>query len=137
MSDFADPGPNTPTIESITRSTRRRFGGGWEAGKRVAFFGVLVLIMLVPLGMVEGVVDERAATKAQVAEEIGAQWGPAQTISGPVLVVPYEAPRVTLSIGLASWPTDGDDAAGVLARADARLYAAKRAGRNRLVAEGG
>ena len=47
-----------------------------------------------------------------------------------------EPPRVTLSIGLASWPRDGDEAAEVLARADARLYAAKRAGRNRLIAEG-
>jgi diguanylate cyclase (GGDEF)-like protein len=44
--------------------------------------------------------------------------------------------RVTLSIGLGSWPADGADAAEVLACADARLYAAKRRGRNRLVAEG-
>ena len=98
MSDFADPGPNTPTIQSLARASRHRFGGGWEAGKRVTFFIVLVLIMLVPLGMVEGVVEERAATKAQVAEEIGAQWGPAQTIGGPVLVVPYEAPRVQTTV---------------------------------------
>ncbi|WP_119302969.1 cell envelope integrity protein CreD [Dongia deserti] len=94
MSDLADPGPSTPTIQSMARHARRRFGGGWEAGKRVVYFAVLVLIMLVPLGMVEGVVEERAATKAQVAEEIGAQWGPPQTISGPLLVVPYEISRV-------------------------------------------
>lgn len=99
MSDFADPGPNTPTIESIARTTLRRFGGGWEAGKRVCFFILLVLIMLVPLGMVEGVVQERAATKAQVETEIAAQWGPAQIISGPVLVVPYEARRVRPTAG--------------------------------------
>jgi inner membrane protein len=94
MSDFADPGPSTPTIQSMARGARRRFGSGWEAGKRVSFFILLVLIMLVPLGMVEGVIEERAATKAQVAEEIGAQWGPSQTISGPVLIVPYETTRV-------------------------------------------
>ncbi|HEV8392117.1 MAG TPA: cell envelope integrity protein CreD [Dongiaceae bacterium] len=94
MSDFADPGPNSPTIQSMARTARRRFGSGWEAGKRVAFFGLLVLIMLVPLGMVEGVIEERAATKAQVEQEIGAQWGPPQAISGPVLVVPYDVSRV-------------------------------------------
>ena len=94
MSDFADPGPNTPTIQSMARTARRRFGSGWEAGKRVSFFILLVLVMLVPLGMVEGVIEERAVTKAQVAEEIGAQWGPSQTISGPGLVVPYEISRV-------------------------------------------
>ena len=94
MSDFADPGPSSPTIQSVARSARRRFGSGWEAGKRVSFFILLVLIMLVPLGMVEGVIEERAATKAQVEEEIGAQWGPPQTVSGPVLVIPYETTRV-------------------------------------------
>jgi diguanylate cyclase (GGDEF)-like protein len=48
-----------------------------------------------------------------------------------------ESPRITLSIGLASWPADGESAAEVLACADARLYTAKRAGRNRLVADDG
>jgi diguanylate cyclase (GGDEF)-like protein len=47
-----------------------------------------------------------------------------------------DALGITLSIGLASWPSDGENAAEVLACADARLYAAKRAGRNRLVADG-
>jgi inner membrane protein len=99
MSDSADPGPNSPTIQSVARAGRRKFGSGWEAGKRVAFFAVLVLIMLVPLSMVEGVVAERAATKAQVVEEIGAQWGPSQIISGPVLVVPYETSRIEVVDG--------------------------------------
>jgi inner membrane protein len=99
MSDSADPGPNSPTIQSVARAGRRKFGSGWEAGKRVAFFAVLVLIMLVPLSMVEGVVAERAATKAQVVEEIGAQWGQAQIISGPVLVVPYETSRIEVVDG--------------------------------------
>ena len=97
MSDFTTGNPTTPTLQSLARAGRRRFGGGWEAARRVAYFIVLVLIMLVPLNMVEGVVEERAATKAQVEEEIAAQWGPAQTISGPVLVVPYEAQRVRMT----------------------------------------
>lgn len=95
MSDFSSSNPPSPTIQSMARSGGRLLrGSGWEAGKRAAFFIVLVLIMLVPLGMVEGVVSERAALKALVAAEIGEQWGPAQIISGPVLVVPYEAARV-------------------------------------------
>ena len=97
MSDFADPGPTTPTIESIARTTRRGFGGGWEAGKRVSFFILLVLVMLVPLNMVEGVIEERADTKRTVEQEVGAQWGPTQTIGGPVLVVPYVVSRVQVN----------------------------------------
>ena len=97
MSDFADPGPSSPTIQSMARSARRRFGSGWEAGKRVSFFILLVLIMLVPLGMVEGVIEERADTKRTVEQEVGAQWGPTQFIGGPVLVVPYDVSRVQVN----------------------------------------
>jgi hypothetical protein len=94
MSDSTAGSPASPTLQSLARAGRSRFGGGWEAAKRVCFFVLLVLIMLVPLDMVDGVVLERAATKRQVEAEIGAQWGPAQTLSGPALVVPYETARV-------------------------------------------
>jgi inner membrane protein len=97
MSDFADPGPSTPTIQSLARKWPGRFGSGWEAGKRVSFFILLVLIMLVPLNMVAGVIEERAYTKRTVEEEVGAQWGPTQSIGGPVLVVPYEVSRVQVN----------------------------------------
>jgi two-component system, cell cycle response regulator len=41
--------------------------------------------------------------------------------------------RVTISIGVASYPEDGADAPGVLACAYQRLYQAKHGGRNRVV----
>ena len=40
---------------------------------------------------------------------------------------------VTVSAGVASWPADGPSLAAVVERADARLYEAKRGGRNRVV----
>jgi diguanylate cyclase (GGDEF)-like protein len=43
------------------------------------------------------------------------------------------AARVTVSIGLAAWPMDGDNLLQTLAIADDRLYRAKQTGRNRLV----
>lgn len=46
-------------------------------------------------------------------------------------------PIVSVSIGVAaSNPREGDSAANLIARADAALYAAKRAGRNRVMADG-
>ncbi|HWA48199.1 MAG TPA: cell envelope integrity protein CreD [Dongiaceae bacterium] len=91
MSDTFDPGPNTPTIQSLARAGRGKLrGSGWEAGKRISFLIFLVLVMLVPLGMVEGVVQERGWRKDEVAREIGDQWGPPQVVSGPALVVPYD-----------------------------------------------
>jgi diguanylate cyclase (GGDEF)-like protein len=44
---------------------------------------------------------------------------------------------VTLSIGVAMLPDHGDSGQAVLQAADAALYQAKRAGRNRVVLGGG
>ncbi len=44
--------------------------------------------------------------------------------------------RVTVSIGLATFPADGDRKARLVEAADGALYAAKRGGRNRTVAAG-
>jgi len=45
-----------------------------------------------------------------------------------------EAVRVTLSTGVACWPDDGLDLGRVFRAADGRLYDAKNAGRNRVIA---
>jgi|GEM_PF-2546246 len=45
-----------------------------------------------------------------------------------------ELPAYTFSGGVAEFPTDGGDGTALLARADTRLYAAKRSGRNRILA---
>ncbi len=45
--------------------------------------------------------------------------------------------RVTVSIGVAAWPADALTVASLLDIADARLYDAKRAGRNRVIGPGG
>jgi diguanylate cyclase (GGDEF)-like protein len=44
--------------------------------------------------------------------------------------IPFD-PRLRVSIGLASWPVDAADRAGLLKCADAALYAAKRSGKDR------
>lgn len=97
MSDYSNgdlsgaPDSATPTIQSLARAGRARLSGnGWEAAKRISFLIFLVLIMLVPLSMVEGVIEERGWRKQEVTQEVGAQWGPEQVVSGPALVVPYD-----------------------------------------------
>ncbi|MGZ6162897.1 MAG: GGDEF domain-containing protein [Myxococcaceae bacterium] len=45
-----------------------------------------------------------------------------------------EERQVTVSAGLGSWPADGETLDAVLSRADARLYEAKRRGKNQVVA---
>ena len=62
-----------------------------------------------------------------------------ETVSSARLraVAPPKAPRmldpVTISVGVAHWPDDGERPSDLMHAADARLYDAKRSGRNRVV----
>ena len=47
-------------------------------------------------------------------------------------LMPDSVGRVTVSIGVALWPQDGESASEVIRRADEALYASKQAGRNRV-----
>jgi len=52
-------------------------------------------------------------------------------------IMPDSVGRVTVSIGIALWPQDGESAAEVIQRADEALYESKQAGRNRVTLWGG
>jgi inner membrane protein len=51
---------------------------------------VLAVALLIPLGLLAPVVDDRASLHDQAVTEIENDWGRAQTIIGPVLVVPLQ-----------------------------------------------
>ncbi len=50
---------------------------------------LLALVMLIPLYMTQGVINERNQYYHQTLDNISKGWGKEQTIVGPVLVVPY------------------------------------------------
>jgi len=59
-------------------------------GGRVALMCVTGLVLAGPLSMVDGLRSERSWRLEQVQREIAQQWGGAQQVSGPVLLVPVE-----------------------------------------------
>jgi inner membrane protein len=65
----------------------------WRDSKLVKVLGVgiLVLLLLIPLGMVRSLVLERQQRQAGVQAEIARIWGAAQTLTGPVLSIPYDS----------------------------------------------
>ena len=49
----------------------------------------LALAIMVPVLMIRDLINERQARRGEAVSEIAQGWGTAQTISGPILVVPY------------------------------------------------
>jgi inner membrane protein len=53
------------------------------------WIGLLVLLLLIPLVMVRSALSERLTRRSEAVANITAGWARAQTVSGPVLSVPY------------------------------------------------
>jgi len=58
-------------------------------GLRLLVLGFLALLLLIPVGMVRGVIYERQARRDEAVQGVAQSWGGAQRIAGPRLVVPF------------------------------------------------
>ncbi|KMW59456.1 Inner membrane protein CreD-like protein [Candidatus Rhodobacter oscarellae] len=61
-----------------------------SAGLRFLIVGFLGLIMFIPLELVSAIVSERDDYSLQTIREVSREWGGAQLISGPQLVIPVQ-----------------------------------------------
>lgn len=91
MTDHTDPpAPQIPTVQAA-RPDRL----GWMRRSltfRAIVVGILVLLLLIPLSMVQDLIGERAQRKSEAEADISQTWGGPQTITGPIIDVPYEVP---------------------------------------------
>ncbi len=62
---------------------------------KVGAIGFLVLVLLIPVAMIRGVIEDRNAVSEQSRQEIMRSWGQQQIIGGPILVLPYKIVRVS------------------------------------------
>src|SRR5688572_29295394 len=56
--------------------------------------GFLILILLIPSVWIENLIFERQQRADQVIDEVADKWSGTQTISGPVLIIPYKKREV-------------------------------------------
>ena len=56
---------------------------------KLASIGGLILLLQIPLILTQGVLSERQGYQRQAVAEIAGLWGREQTVTGPVLAVPY------------------------------------------------
>ena len=51
---------------------------------------ILILALLIPSSMIKSLIREREDRKRDVINEISSKWGHAQTITGPIIKIPYK-----------------------------------------------
>ena len=56
--------------------------------------GFLIIILLIPSSWIEDMIVERQQRAEQVMTEVADKWSGSQTISGPVLVIPFRKHEV-------------------------------------------
>jgi inner membrane protein len=57
---------------------------------KLVAIGFIALILLIPLQMIKGLIGERQSFRQEAMDEVAKSWARAQTLSGPVLVIPCE-----------------------------------------------
>lgn len=56
---------------------------------KVLLLLLLVVLAAIPLGMIDGLIDERGGSRQHAARELAVRHAGPQAVSGPVLVIPY------------------------------------------------
>lgn len=57
---------------------------------KIIVIAVLIVVMLLPLRMIGNLIEGREQSQQSAKEDITNKWGGSQSITGPILVVPYE-----------------------------------------------
>jgi len=79
----------------------------------------MILLLLIPVAMLTSMIHERMQYQSEVETEIGTTWGGPQTVTGPILCLPYERVEVeddrrTTVRGMAYLLPETLDAAGTI-----------------------
>ncbi|MGH7634249.1 MAG: inner membrane CreD family protein, partial [Gemmatimonadaceae bacterium] len=79
-------------MDSIAGAFRRVLG---SPGFKFFLICGLILILTIPLLLVWALIEEREQRAESVRADVAREWGAAQSIIGPVLIVPYTVRHVT------------------------------------------
>lgn len=74
-----------PIVQGLKRS----------ASVKALVIGGLILVLLIPVSMIKGVVQDRNIVHDDARRDIMRSWGGAQVIVGPVMVIPYTLNHVS------------------------------------------
>ena len=82
--------PDTPpTALPPLPKSQPSFGKRYRTIIKLIGVGVLILLLLIPLGMISGVLSDRLNRRNEAVADITSSWGKQQCVIGPVLGIPY------------------------------------------------
>ncbi|MDH3616727.1 MAG: cell envelope integrity protein CreD [Gammaproteobacteria bacterium] len=67
-----------------------------SASVKAAIVAFLTLVLLIPMGMIEGVIIDRQNNASVATIDIRNSWGGDQTVTGPILSLPYTVNKKTV-----------------------------------------
>ena len=80
----------TPTAPPPLPKSQPSFGKRYRTIIKLIGVGVLILLLLIPLGMITGVLSDRLSRRNEAVADITSSWGKQQCVIGPVLGIPYQ-----------------------------------------------
>jgi inner membrane protein len=81
--------PETQAPPPLPKS-QPSFGKRYRTIIKLIGVGVLILLLLIPLGMITGVLSDRLNRRNEAVADITSSWGKQQCVIGPVLGIPYQ-----------------------------------------------
>src|SRR5947208_16998756 len=81
--------PETQAPPPLPKS-QPSFGKRYRTIIKLIGVGVLILLLLIPLGMISGVLSGRLSRRNEAVADITSSWGREQCVIGPVLIIPYQ-----------------------------------------------
>ena len=80
----------TPAAPPPLPKSQPSFGKRYRTIIKLVGVGVLILLLLIPLGMISGVLSGRLSRRNEAVADITSSWGREQCVIGPVLIIPYQ-----------------------------------------------
>jgi inner membrane protein len=81
---------DTSTVPPPLPKTQPSFGKRYRTIIKLIGVGALILLLLIPLGMITGVLSDRLQRRNEAVYDITSSWGREQNLIGPVLMIPYQ-----------------------------------------------
>ena len=80
----------TPIAPPPLPKSQPPFGKRYRTIIKLIGVGLLILLLLIPLGMITGVLSDRLQRRNEAVSDITSSWGKEQCLIGPVLGIPYQ-----------------------------------------------